>query len=105
MKNVTTFEKKAVVYILVGSNGHAHFFDLQPGRYVLKVVARNNVPDIELIRRGFDISGDPIFCTVHLINNGVTVSANNVTVQFAGSGPAQGYKCRLDRNNYYECKL
>ena len=89
----------------VGSSGRAQFFDLQPGRYALRVVATNQVPDKELIRRGFSISDDPNLCTLHLINNGVTVVDNNVTVEFAGTGPARGHKCQLDREDYYECML
>lgn len=29
----------------------------------------------------------------------------NVTVEFAGNGPIQGFKCKLDRAEYYECML
>ena len=91
--------------LCVGSNGHAQFFDLEPGVYVLRVVATNQVPDKELTRRTFEISNDPKHCSTHLINNGVTVVGNNATVEFAGSGPAKGYKCKLDRNDFYPCKL
>ena len=89
----------------VGSNGHAQFFDLEAGVYVLRVVATNQVPDRELTRRTFEISNDPKHCSTHLINNGVTVVGNNATVEFAGSGPAKGYKCKLDKNDFYPCKL
>ena len=52
-----------------------------------------------------DTDDDPNLCTVQLINNGVTVVDNNVTVEFAGTGPARGHKCQLDREDYYECML
>ena len=63
------------------------------------------VPDKELIRRHFVIAKDPELCSVHLINGGVTVVGHNATVEFASSGPVQGFKCKLDRVEYYECML
>ena len=94
-----------VMNLCVGSNGHAQFFDLEPGVYVLRVVATNQVPDRELIRRTFEIYNDPKHCSTHLINNGVTVVGNNARVELAGSGQAKGYKYNLDRNDFYPCKL
>ena len=88
-----------------GSNGHVQFSDLDPGFYTLKVIAANQIPDKELIRRRFYISDDPTHCSVHLINSGVTVAEGNVTVEFSGVGPATGFKCKLDREKYYPCTL
>ena len=92
-------------HVYAGSNGHASFSTLKPGGYTLRVVALNRVPDKDLVRRSFEITGDPQRCIIHLINSGVTVSKDNATVEFAGVGPARGYRCRLDRNDFYGCKL
>ena len=35
-------------------------------------------------------------CTVHLINNGVTVSGNSATVEFDSTGPSNAFLCSLD---------
>ena len=78
---------------------------LQPGGYTLRVVALIRVPGKDLVRRSFEVTGDPQRCIIHLINSGVTVSKHNATVEFAGVGPARGYRCRLDRNDFYGCKL
>ena len=43
-------------------------------------------------------------CTVHLINDGITVVISNVTVEFAGTGPATAFFCSVDRGANFPCK-
>ena len=94
-----------VPLITPGSSGNVVFTDLEPGRYVLRVAAVNSKEDRAIERRSFEITSDPSFCTVHLINNGVTVSdGGGATVEFTGTGPAEGFSCRLDREKAFNCK-
>ena len=44
-------------------------------------------------------------CTVHLINDGVTVNGNTATVEFASSGPATTFQCSLDNWGFSACEL
>jgi len=86
-----------------GSSGSVSFTDLAPGRYVLRVAATNSKEDRAIERRRFEISSDPSFCTTHLINGGVTVRGNTATVEFAGTGAAEMFSCRLDTGPAFAC--
>ena len=88
-----------------GSSGNVSFTDLAPGKYVLRVAAINSREDRAIERRRFEISSDPSFCTTHLINGGVTVSGDMATVEFAGTGPAETFRCKLDTEPAFKCKL
>ena len=88
-----------------GSSGNVTFTDLAPGRYVLRVAATNSREDRAIERRSFEITSDPSFCTTHLINGGVTVSEGTATVEFAGTGPAETFRCKLDTEPAFACKL
>ena len=88
-----------------GSSGNVSFTDLAPGKYVLRVAATNSREDRAIERRSFEISSDPSFCTTHLINGGVTVSGDIATVEFAGTGPAETFRCKLDTEPAFACKL
>ena len=88
-----------------GSSGNVSFTDLAPGKYVLRVAATNSKEDRAIERRRFEISSDPSFCTTHLINGGVTVSGDMATVEFAGTGPAETFRCKLDTKPAFACKL
>ena len=73
--------------------------------YILRVVATNRRPDKEFIKRRFEITNDTEYCTLHLINGGVTITSNDTaTVEFTGRGPATGYHCHLDKMEPFECK-
>ena len=49
------------------------FSGLSPGVYTLRVVATNRKPDKVFITIRFEITDDPDRCTLHLINEGVSV--------------------------------
>jgi len=87
-----------------GSSGSVSFTDLAPGRYVLRVAATNSKEDRAIERRRFEISSDPSFCTTHLINGAIRVRGNTATVEFAGTGPAEMFSCRLDTEPAFVCK-
>ena len=88
-----------------GSSGNVSFTDLAPGKYVLRVAATNSREDRAIERRSLEISSDPSFCTTHLINGGVIVSGDMATVEFAGTGPAEKFRCKLDTEAAFACKL
>ena len=90
--------------VLAGSSGHVVFDSLNSTLYSLRVVATNRHPDKVFIKRKINVTSDPDYCTLHLINGGVTVSGDTARVEFAGSGPATGYLCRLDKMDPYQCK-
>ena len=46
----------------------------------------------------------PNQCTVHFINDGITVSGNTATAQFTSTGPAQAFVCSIDRGTLLPCK-
>ena len=72
---------------------------------MLRVAATNSREDRAIERRRFEISSDPSFCTTHLINGGVTVNGDMATVEFAGTGPAETFRCKLDTQPAFACKL
>ena len=90
---------------VTGSSGHAVFSSLVPGVYTLRVVATNRHPDKEFIKRRFEVTTDAERCTLHLINDGVTVTGDSARVEFTGRGPVKDYRCQLDKMEFYECKF
>ena len=46
----------------------------------------------------------PLLCSVHLINEGITVNGSRVMVEFTGMGPIKYYKCSLDSKIPRLCK-
>ena len=93
-----------LIWYCVGSSGYVNFSGLEPGIYILRVVATNLRPDKEFIKRRFEITNDTQRCTLHLINDGVTVTGDTATVEFSGRGPVEGYYCRTNREDYYMCE-
>ena len=88
---------------LKGSGGHVVFSGLSPAVYTLRVVARDEHNNRAIKKTHFEVTDDPERCTLHLINEGVSVRGNSTRVEFAGRGPANGYLCHLDRTEPYQC--
>ena len=44
------------------------------------------------------------YCNVYLINNGITVDKDSVTVEFAGNQEFDGFEFKLDNNDFSHCK-
>ena len=53
----------------------------------------------------FAYTANPNMCTVHLINDGVTVDWSTATVEFSSSGPATSFLCSLARGDFFPCEL
>ena len=82
------------------------YSNLQPGRYILRVVASNSREDKVVERREIEINADSDFCTIHLINDGVKVNGDSVEVYFAGMGSTDSYYCWMKNNRMgFNCKL
>ena len=58
------------------------------------------------MRRRFEVPPSSNFCTLHLVDDGVEVEAitGNVTIDFDGVGPVEGFQCSLDKAQYSPCK-
>lgn len=79
--------------------------DIPPGHYILRVIAKDRVrSERNVIRRRIIVGVDISFCTVILINRGVLVQGNNVTLEFGGTGIATAFLCNLDRQELFNCK-
>ena len=72
---------------------------------MLQVTATNSREERAIVRRRLEISSDPSFCTIHLINRGAMVSRDIATVEFAGTGLAKSFSCKLDTKPPFACKL
>ena len=81
-----------------------NFTNLESGSYVLKIIASNSNVDKATARRRFEINTDPAFCTLHLINRGVTINGNRATVEFIGTEPAETFLCKVDNQEPFICK-
>ena len=89
-----------------GSSGLIAFSNLKPGLYVLKVQAFNKKSDVTTVKRGFVINSDPNYCSLVLVNRGVTVSedGSSVEVEVQLYGPATQLSCVLDGGEAFNCK-
>ena len=85
---IIVFSSALFLHFFPGANRHAEFSNFEPGP--------NKVQGRELLRGSFEVTDDPKRCTVHLINSEVSVEGDVVTVEFAGSGVARSYSCKLD---------
>ena len=90
--------------LYVGSNGTTTFTGLAWGVYRPRIVASASGFNRSVIRRRVVIPRDSNYCTVNLINDGVVVSGNNLTVHFRGVGPATGFRCFVNRRTRFSCE-
>ena len=92
--------------MLAGSSGSIRFTDLDPGRYSFRVAAGESRAEKGIERRKFEIPPNDNYCTTHLINEGIAIGfGGQVTVEFAGVGPATEFMCRLDRQPQFSCEF
>ena len=90
----------------LGSNGVFTASGVSPGRHVIRVVARSiSGRTIQKILRSIVyVPEDSESCRPHLINRGLNVKGNNVTLEFASTGSPYGFECILDRVYGVDCK-
>ena len=89
-----------------GSSGHVIFPILRPGPHVLKIQAYNRKTDVTTVKRGFVVSSDPNYCSLVLVNRGVTIreSDTSAVVEVRVFGPATQLCCVLDGEQPFICK-
>ena len=89
-----------------GFSGNVSFSGLRPGLYVLKIHAYNRRDDARTIKRGFVVTSDPDYCSLVLVNEGVSVSESGreAVVEVKGHGPAEGFSCVLDSGEQFSCE-
>ena len=104
-KVLSDCKRHCTTFLMLGSSGRFERTDIPPGDYTLRVVAKDpSTGERKVIRRSFRVSGDNTYCTVVLINRGVTVDGNSATVEFRGSGIVSQYACSVDRQEYMPCE-
>ena len=79
---------------------------LRSGSHVLKIQAYNRKTDVTTVKRGFVVSSDPNYCSLVLVNRGVTISEDGTSavVQVRVFGPATQLSCVLDGAQLFICK-
>lgn len=83
-----------------GSSGKVTFSKIEPGDYILRVVARNDKDDRAAVSRRIFVSNGS-HCAVHLINSGLTIYGDNAKVEFATTGlPISGITCTVDSQHF-----
>ena len=92
--------------VITGTSGSVVFSQLNPGLYVLKIHAYNRKADMITVKRGFVVTSDPNFCSLVLVNRGVTMSASDARAEVEVNvlGPAQQLSCVRDEGVTYTCK-
>ena len=89
----------------VGSmSGAVSFTNLKPGLYALKVQAYSRNDVVPTVKRGFVITSDPNYCSLVLVNRGVTVTGNSALITTEVYGPATQLSCTLDGGDPFICK-
>ena len=97
-------------YFVAGSppdglmSGTVSFTDLKPGLYVLKVHAYSRNALVPIVKRGFVIASDPNYCSLVLVNRGVTVTGNSALITTQLYGPATQLSCTRDGGEPFNCK-
>ena len=76
--------------------------NVAPGEYSLRAIARAGTE--RYVASATLTVPDSGSCAVHLINRGVTVIGDTVTIEFAGAGPITSFSCALDDQRPQPCK-
>ena len=89
------------------NSGSMTFPDMKPGVYTLKVTASSTLTgETSTVESFIEISDDPDFCGLHLINSGLTVTGNSIHVEFAGVPThIDTFRCKLDNNPGFDCEF
>ena len=90
----------------LGSNGVFTASGVSPGRHVIRVIARSisGRTARKILKSIVYVPEDSESCRPHLINRGINVKGNNVTLEFVSTGSPDGFECILDRVYREACK-
>lgn len=95
------------VCTFAGSNYSVTFRNIPAGTHSLRIVAENNNKDKLVMKIKIYVSGtDALCCAVNLINNRITyIMDNSVMIYFKSTNSATQFRCSLNRQPSFECKL
>lgn len=104
---VHVFVCSCILPVTDRDSGSMTFPDMKSGIYTLKVTASNSeTGEAFTVERFFEISDDPDFCGLHLINSGLTVTGNSIHVEFAGvPSHIDTFRCKLDYKRGFDCEF
>ena len=86
--------------IHVGSTGTFSRANVPPGRYVLRIEAKDiTTEEKNVISTAIELDGSEDHCTTHLINRGLRVEGQTLTVEFNSTGRFNGFTCTLNRDS------
>ena len=88
----------------LGPSGSTTTFEgVPPGYHNLRVTALANKKKARVYRRVY-VPANSNTCSVNLINAGLVVNGNSVTVEFLAVGAATSFKCKLDKGETDTCE-
>ena len=83
------------------------FSGLSPAIYRVRIVVTDDLGQTGVQRKRIVVPDFAIMkniCSVNLINSGVVVTGNDVTLSFREIGVTTGFMCRLDDEDREDCK-
>ena len=95
----------------LGSSGKFERRNISPGRYSLRVIARDPDTRDRAVLRGYFViprvtqSTRDLPCTATVINTSSEKMGSRVEVEFRGSAAARSFQCRLDQGDNQPCEL
>lgn len=95
------------MHCLIGTSGQYKREGIPSGDYIIRIVARDpaNSQEKSILRNRVRVPVDNTFCSVGLLNRGLTVSGDSTTIEFYSTGVATGFQCVLDHKETFEdCK-
>ena len=82
----------------IGSNGTFSRANVPPGRYVLRIEAKDlSTGEKNVMATEIKLDGSEDHCTAYLINRGLRVEGQTLTVEFTSTGQFDGFMCILNR--------
>ena len=88
-----------------GSGGYFEEDNLATGHYKFKVKVKDRSTGMKAtVKASFKVATDEGFCNVIPIN-GVEVSGNDATIEWASTGDPSIFSCSLDRGARSNCKI
>ena len=91
------------VIFAAGSKTAVLFTGLVPGVHRLVITATSALEQASYTYRVI-VPVNSSTCTVHLINQGVTVNSSSATAEFGGYGAYNSFTCKLDGPPAFPCE-
>ena len=86
------------LFATIGSNGTFSRPNVPPGKYVLRIEAKDlSSGEKNVMTTVIELDASEDHCTTHLINRGLRVEGQTLTVEFTSTGQFDGFTCILNR--------